>query len=121
MMRQLTLGTLTTLAVTLGVALPAPAAGMPPTQEQTYAQDRQNVRDTEAFNLVAAAYRGELEAQGIPSFHQLEEAYEAGEVDARTLVNRAIAAGKLAPAALEDDAYLNAVRLHLSDLETQDH
>ncbi|AFZ43976.1 hypothetical protein PCC7418_1807 [Halothece sp. PCC 7418] len=117
-MGHLTLGTLTTLALTLGLALPAQAEGMQPTQEQTYAQNRQNVRETEAFNLVSAAYRGEFEPEGIPSYYKLEEAYEAGEIDAETLVNRAIAAGELSPTAANDEAYVNAVRLHLSELET---
>jgi hypothetical protein len=119
-MRHLTLGTLTTLLLTLGVAPPAEPGSMSATQEQTYAQNQPNVRSTAAFDLVSAAYRGKFEAQGIPGFYQLETAYETGEVDAEKLVNRAIAAGELSPAAADDEGYLNAVRLHLSELNTDD-
>lgn len=116
-MRNLTLGTLTTLLLTLGVAPAAQAGGMYTGEEkQAVGQQQQNVRSTEAFDLVASAYRGEFQSQGIPSYYQLQQAYETGEVDAQKLVNRAIAAGELAPSAAEDEGYVNAVRLHLSDL-----
>ena len=120
-MRHLTLGTLTALLLTLGVAPPTEAESRSATPEQTYTQNQQNVRSTAAFDLVSAAYRGKFEAQGIPSFYQLEEAYETGEVDAEKLVNRAIAAGELSPNAADDEGYLNAVRLHLSELNTDDN
>jgi len=114
-MRHLTLGTLTTLMLTLGMA-PAAQAEMHTTEEKARVQNRQNVRSTEAFNLVASAYRGEFESQGIPGYNQLEQAYRSNQVDAETLINRAIAAGELSPAAAEDEGYVNAVSLHLSDL-----
>ena len=117
-MRHLTLGTLTTLLLTFGITPSVSAESMTPYQEQTDTQNQRNVRSTEAFDLVSAAYRGELEPQGIPSYYELEQAYLAGEVDAKTLVDRAIAAGELSPVASEDEAYLNAVRLHLSELAT---
>jgi len=117
-MRHLTLGTLSTLLLTFGITPSVNAGSMTPSQEQTDNQNQRNVRSTEAFNLVSAAYRGELEPQGVPSYYELEQAYRAGEIDAETLVNRAIAADELSPAAAEDEAYINAVRLHLSELDT---
>ena len=115
-MRKLTLGTLTTLLLTLGIAPAAQGETFSGTEEQALAQNRQNVRSTEAFDLVAAAYRGRFESEGVPSYYQLQQAYEVGEVDAKTLVSRAIEAGELSPAAAEDEGYINAVRLHLSGL-----
>jgi hypothetical protein len=116
-MRHLALGTLSTLLLAVGT-LPAAAQGenMNPRAEQAYSQNERNVRDTAAFDLVYTAYRGGLEPEGIPSYYQLEQAYESGQVDAETLVNSAIAAGELSPAAAEDEGYIGAVRLHLSDL-----
>jgi len=116
MMRRLTLGTLTPLLLTLGFTPTAQAEMKPSAQEQAQADSQQDVRSTEAFNLVSAAYRGEFEAQGIPSYYQLEQAYLAGEVTAQGLVNTAIAACELSPTAAEDEGYLNAVRLHLDSL-----
>ncbi|AFZ44714.1 hypothetical protein PCC7418_2571 [Halothece sp. PCC 7418] len=115
-MRRLTLGTLTTLLLTLGATGTAQAEAMSSGNEQVRVQGHQNVRSTEAFNLVASAYRGEFRSQGVPSYGNLEQAYATGQIDAETLVNRAIAAGELAPAAAQDEDYLNAVSLHLSDL-----
>lgn len=115
-MRNLTLGTLSTLLLAVGVVPAAQAEPMNSVEEQAYTRNQQNVRSTAAFDLVSAAYRGQLKSEGIPSYYQLQQAYEAGQVDAQTIVNRAIAAGELSPAAADDEGYLNAVRLHLSDL-----
>jgi hypothetical protein len=90
---------------------------MSSTEEKAYAQQQtRNVRSQEAFDLVASAYRGELEPAGVPSYYELQQAYEAEELDAQTLVNRAIAAGEISPAAADDEEFINAVRLHLDSL-----
>ena len=115
-MRRLTLGTLTTLLLTLGAAGTAQAEMIPSGNEQARVQGNQNVRSTEAFDLVASAYRGEFKPQGVPSYGQLEQAYRANQIDAETLVNRAIAAGELSPEAAQDEGYMNAVDLHLGGL-----
>lgn len=115
-MRRLTLGTLTTLLLTLGAAGTAQAEMIPSENEQARVQSNQNVRSTEAFDLVASAYRGEFRSQGIPSYGNLEQAYKTHQIDAETLVNRAIAAGELSPEAAQDKGYMNAVELHLRDL-----
>lgn len=115
-MRNLTLGTLTTLLLTLGISPGVQAETMSSNKEKVSVEKAQNVRSQEAFDLVASAYRGELESVGIPSYYQLQQAYEAEELDAQTLVNRAIAAGELSPAAAEDEEFINAVRLHLDGL-----
>ncbi|AFZ43975.1 hypothetical protein PCC7418_1806 [Halothece sp. PCC 7418] len=115
-MRQLTLGTLSTLLLALGAVPAAQAESMNPAEEQAYTQNQRNVRSTAAFDLVSAAYRGKLESAGIPSYHKLQQAYETGQVDAEDIVNSAIAAGELSPTAAGDEGYMNAVSLHLSDI-----
>ena len=115
-MRRLILGTLTTLFLTVGFTPIAQGEMKPSPQEAVHSYKQQNVRSSEAFDLVASAYRGDFESQGIPSYYQLEQAYVAGEITAKKLVNSAIAAGELSPAAAQDEAYLNAVRLHLDSL-----
>jgi hypothetical protein len=89
--------------------------------EQAYTQNQRNVRSTAAFDLVSAAYRGRLESEGVPSYYRLQQAYETSQIDAEDLVNRAIAAGELSPAAAEDEGYIEMVRVHLSDLTDKDN
>jgi len=115
-MRNLTLGTLSTLLMTVGVVPAAQAEAINPEEERAYTQDQANVRSTAAFDLVSSAYRGRLESEGIPSYYQLQQAYETSQIDAEDLVNSAIAAGQLSPAAAEDEGYIEMVRVHLSDL-----
>ena len=87
----MTLGTLTTLLLTLGAAGTAQAETIPSGNNQARVQSNRNLRSTEAFDLVASAYRGELRNQGVPSYGNLEQAYKTNQIDAETLVNRAIA------------------------------
>ena len=75
-----------------------------------------DVRRTEAFNLVSSAYRGDFEEQGINSYGVLVSDYESGSLTAEGLVEAAIEAGDLSPAAMEDQSYINAVQLQLDTL-----
>jgi len=77
-------------------------------------ENRMNVRDTEAFNLVSLAYRGEFEDMGIPSYNRLVTEYTTGDLSATDVVAAGVEDGYLTPAALEDEAYINAVDLQLS-------
>lgn len=118
-MRHLTLASLTSLFLILGVT-PVAVAETTPTPEKVDQNSQYNsVRDTEAFNLVSSGYRGDLKAQGIPAYAQFEQAYLAGNLDAEMLVNSAIAAGELSSEAIEDEAFLNAITLHLDALAGQ--
>jgi hypothetical protein len=119
-MRNLTLGTLSALLMTAGIVPAAQAETINAEAEQAYTQNQRNVRSTAAFDLVSSAYRGRLEAEGVPAYYQLQQAYETNQIDAEDLVNRAIAAGQLSPAAAEDEGYIEAVRIHLSDLTDKD-
>jgi hypothetical protein len=75
-----------------------------------------DVRREEAFDLVRSAYRGEFEGEGIPPYHQLIMNYESGEIEARDVVEAAVADGELSPAALEDEDYIEAVEAQLEFL-----
>lgn len=75
-----------------------------------------DVRRTEAFNLVSSAYRGQFEEQGINSYAVLISNYQTGELTAEKLIQAAIDAGELSPAAMEDDSYVNAVEVQLDAL-----
>lgn len=116
MMRHLTLGTLTTLLLTLGMIPTIQTETIASNQAQAEIDNESSVGPTEAFDLVARAYRGAFEAQGIPSYYELEQAYETGELDAEMLVKKAIEAGALSPDTAQDEGYINAVKLHLDRL-----
>ena len=91
-------------------------------QEETVDQEQvanDDSRKTEAFDVVTSAYQGEYEEQGIPGFAQLFTAYTVGEVTAEKLVIAAIEKGDLAPNALEDEEYINAVDLQLESLRNR--
>lgn len=75
-------------------------------------------RATEAFNLVNSAYRGEYEQQGIPGYSQLILDYNIGEVTPKRLIEAAVEKGDLAPEALNDVGYINAVELQLEILKS---
>ncbi|QDZ38623.1 hypothetical protein FRE64_00890 [Euhalothece natronophila Z-M001] len=118
-MRRLILTGLSSLFVTLGVTPVAIAEATTTSEQVTNNHQQNNVRDTEAFSLVSSAYRGDLTEEGIPAYAQFEQAYIAGEIDAESLVNSAIEAGHLSSEAIEDEAYLAAVTLHLDNLAGQ--
>lgn len=118
-MRYLTLGTLTTLLLILGIVPAIPLKTIASEQAQGDVDTQPNVRPDDPFDLVAAAYRGEFEAQGVPGYNQLEQAYETGEIDAEILVKKAIKAGALPPAAANDEGYINAVKLQLDQLNQE--
>ena len=75
-----------------------------------------DVRRTEAFNLVSSAYRGDFEDQGVNSYAVLVDNYETGELTAEGLIDAAIEAGELSPAAMDDDSYIQAVDSQLMGL-----
>ncbi len=75
-----------------------------------------DVRRTEAFNLVSSAYRGDFEDQGINSYAVLVNNYESGELTAEDLIQAAIESGELSPTAMEDTSYIEAVDSQLNAL-----
>ena len=72
-----------------------------------------------AFNLVNAAYRGQLKEYGIPAYAKLDQAYRGGQITAADLIQAGIKANRLSETALEDSNYLHAVELNLTGLVTR--
>ena len=100
------------LTVSLATVSPAAFAG-----EISAVSATTEVNKIEPFNLVHRAYSGDFSNQGIPSFQQLSNAYERGEIEAEDLVKVAINQGRLSQDALNDESYLNAVEFQLHNLE----
>lgn len=73
-------------------------------------------QDLTPFQLVNLAYEGRLQAQGIPSYGQLERAYAQHRVNARTLVEAADLAGLISESSAQDEGYRNAVRSQMRSL-----
>ncbi|MGJ3253932.1 MAG: hypothetical protein ACFE0J_22790 [Elainellaceae cyanobacterium] len=111
-MKRLVLGGLTTLLVS-AVATPAAVAEMQ-TGAVSSPMSYDDVRMTEAFNLVSFAYRGQLEDEGISSYGQLVNDFRTGDISAEDVVRAGIEDGYLTENALEDEDYLNAVRTQLN-------
>ena len=65
-------------------------------------------------NLVFQGYQGRLKSEGIPGYASFRQRVFLGKIDAQTLVQGAIAKGKL-DAALADNAnYIKQVKSYLS-------
>lgn len=80
-----------------------------------------DVYRTEPFNLVFLGYQGFFERQGIPSNGAFLEAIRSHRVTAEDLVRGAIAQGKLPQETLEDEGYLNVLKLQLEDFSRSDN
>ena len=68
-------------------------------------------------NLVNHARGGTFTEQGIPSHLGLSLAVKSDKIDAETLVESAISAGRLSSETLNNDLYLSAVEFELSRLD----
>ena len=64
-------------------------------------------------NLVFQGYRGRLESEGIPGYATFRQGVYLGKIDAQTLVESAIAQGKLDPSMAQDPNYLQQVESYL--------
>ncbi len=82
------------------------------------ANDKQNMTEekTSPSALVSQAYQGKFKDRGISGFGTLLQEYQDKEVTAKDLVQAGIDSGKLAPAALENSGYMEAVENELSGL-----
>jgi hypothetical protein len=70
------------------------------------------------FALVSLAYQGEYRTQGIPGFTAFQSATSEKTITAKDLIKVAIDANQLTPDAQTDRAYLNAVELQLSAIQS---
>jgi hypothetical protein len=111
-MKRLILATLSTLAIS-GMANPVTAEQIAATSTNSI---RGNVELT-PFSLVTNGYQGYFANQGIPSHGRYLSAIKTGKVDAESLVEAAIALGRLAPDKINDSSYLNHVRSNLNNLD----
>lgn len=68
------------------------------------------------FNLVQLARKGYFKEHDIPSYSKLNSAVKSGKIEAKNLVEAAIAEKRLSPETLEDDDYLNIVEFKLNRL-----
>lgn len=60
-------------------------------------------------NLVFQGYQGRLSGEGIPGYASFRQAVFLGKVDAKTLVESAIAQGKLDSRMANNESYLDRV------------
>lgn len=95
-----------------GIATPVPA------QPRTIGDRQANlVVGITPYNLVTASYQGQFTEQGIPSGSKFITATRLNQIDAKDLVQSAIAAGRLSEATGGDREYLyrvNSILVHLS-------
>ena len=104
-----------------GLATLALSTGLTPTVNANtafnpYPVDRPSTAQLAPSALVTMAYRGELEALGIPGYLGLTYEYTLGRIGAKELVQGAIAAKLLPAETANDQRYLNAVE---GQLQTQ--
>jgi hypothetical protein len=104
------------LGATAPLAANAQSYGEPYGEPTTSSSYEMNVRETEAFNLVSFAYRGQLEDEGIAGYSQLVQDLRTGDVTAEDVVEAGVEDGYLSPAALQDEGYINAVFVQLESL-----
>ena len=65
------------------------------------------------YDLAFQGYQGRLTSEGIPGYATFLQRVYLGTIDAETLVNGAIAQGKLDPSLSEDESYLRKVKSYL--------
>lgn len=114
-MKRLIIGGLSVLLLST-VTAPATMAQVTTENDGGITNSEYEASLTDPFTLVTSAYRGEFKEQGIPSYGQFMSAYETRSIDAEDLVQAAVEAGDLPPQALNDEGYINAVRLSLNAL-----
>ncbi|MEC4802735.1 MAG: hypothetical protein SAJ12_00370 [Jaaginema sp. PMC 1079.18] len=106
---------LTSLILLMAIASPVVKAN------PTIAVNRENTmmarQQTTPFNLVSLGYRGYFSKRGIGGYTQFVSGIRANRITAESLVETAIAAGKLSPETRQNTSYINAVKLQLDALE----
>jgi hypothetical protein len=112
-MKRFILGTLSMMLLSTAIApmvqaQVTPAA--PPAEAETLGMA------VTPFNLVFLAYQGFFESEGIPKFNGLENGYRQGDVTAESLVKVAVSMRRLTPDAINNQAYLTAVKHQLDSL-----
>ena len=79
---------------------------------------KSTIKQITPFRLVSGSYQGRFETQGIPSAGSLVTAVNTNQIEAKDLVEGAIASGRLTEATLSDRRYLNSVDSLLNNLHS---
>jgi hypothetical protein len=112
-MKRLILGSLSMLVLSTAIA---PLVQAQVTPEAPPANAETVGMAVTPFNLVFLAYQGFFESEGIPKFDRLTNGYRQGDVTAESLVKVAVDMRRLTPDALDNQAYLTAVKHQLDSL-----
>jgi hypothetical protein len=115
-MKRLIFGAVSILLMSAAIAPSVTAQMEPENNAQPYSITVPETHQISAFNLVSQAFRGQLSAQGIPSYVTFLSAYRTGQIDAEDVVQAAVASGWLSPQILNDQSYQSAVAAQLSSL-----
>ncbi|MEL6439441.1 MAG: hypothetical protein AAFQ80_09340 [Cyanobacteria bacterium J06621_8] len=108
------------LIVTLLSAIAVPYFASPALGEDTMAFNptiSRQAPEFSPFHLVIAGYQGQLLREGIPANDAFLSAIRTNQIEAKDLVQSAIASGKLSVDILSNQGYLDSVMLLLNDLE----
>ncbi|MCU0536387.1 MAG: hypothetical protein MUD14_21070 [Hydrococcus sp. Prado102] len=104
---------LSSLAVILMSAVNISSAVANPTAYNQNS-DRHNITTIQPFNLVHLGYQGYF--KNIPSNGAFISGVKSGRINAKTLIESAIAQGRLAPESLNNRGYINSVNNQLQFL-----
>lgn len=101
---------LSSLAVVLMSAISVPNAVANPNAYNMNSA-RNNITTVKPFNLVHLGYQGYF--KNIPSNGAFISGIKSGRINAKTLIESAIAQGRLSPESLNDQGYVNSVNNQL--------
>jgi hypothetical protein len=117
-MKRAILAGLSAISLSALVATSAIAAPRPATQDvaMNSTSYQGTVTRLGSESLASLAYQGYFRAQGIPGYGALLNAHDAGRVNAKTVVQAAVNAGRLSSTALTDQNYIYQVEVALNGL-----
>ena len=79
--------------------------------------EQNNTAYLSPVNLVSHGRGGTFSEQGIPGYIRFSLAIKSGKINAESLVNAAIEAGRLSSEVLNDSNYLSNVQFELSQVD----
>jgi hypothetical protein len=107
-------------SISIGVVAVLGATAAPTIAEEIAASAPTSISDNARitpFSLVINGYQGYFADRGIPSNGAFQWAIHFNRVDAETLIESAIAKGRLSPDTLNDQSYLRKVQLMLDRID----
>jgi hypothetical protein len=112
------LATLLFSAALLPAAVNAQSTKVSPTSLNPYVANQSSPNRLSPFNLAYLAYRGYLNAEGIPSSGGLIDALVSGTITAQDVIQAAIKANRLSEKILKDEGYRFALEGQLQEFTT---